>query len=91
MSTAAPPDRPLDLSASNTLLLKQATRSAVLDQITDGASEDAIFARQINVGIKTARLASRDEFEVEVAACLARRMVAEILAELAEQGIHPEG
>jgi hypothetical protein len=67
--------------------LKKLHRLTIVMDVMHGKSEDEIYRRRIDTAIKAARLEGCDEADVEVIAALARRNVAEILAECRADGI----
>jgi hypothetical protein len=64
-------------------------RPMILADVVGGLTENDIFADHVGVAIRTARKLALDEHEVEVAASVARRIIAKILAEFRTLGFTP--
>ncbi len=83
--------RLLDIPLESLSEVEASTRALILEDVTKGVGEDAIYRRHVDMAVNAARSFGHDESDVEVAASLARNTVANILAELRAAGVAPEG
>ncbi len=72
--------RMIDTPAELAEQMRLVRRIAVASRLEAGYSEDAIYAQGIDIATGAARLEGLCESDVEVAASLARRVIAEALA-----------
>jgi hypothetical protein len=70
--------------------LEATLRPLILANVVEGLTEDEIYAHHVGLAVRTVRMVGLDEHEVEVAASVARNIVAGVLAELREAGLTRE-